>query len=119
MSDHGSPRSMDLRAWRVSITPLRPWSAHPTFTVEILLGSTAMDSVEPIRSCPSAGAFDHGIETPLITSRPGKLSDGSFNAWKGFGPVAPVSSRTTTTRLLAVLPSHLRRPKNAWYTVSY
>src|SRR5260370_11880359 len=105
MSDHGSPRSMDLRAWRVSITPLRPWSAQPTYTVELLLGSTAMDSVEPIRSCPSAGAFDHGIETPLITSRPGKLSDGSFNAWKGFGPSPPLSSPPTTTSLLPEVPN--------------
>jgi len=29
---------------------LRPWSAQPTYTVELLLGSTAMERVEPIRS---------------------------------------------------------------------
>src|SRR6266436_6051351 len=95
------------------MSPWLPWSAHPTYTVELLLGSTAIDSVEPIRSCPSVGEFDHGIETALTTSRPGKLSDGSFSAWKGFGSVAPMSSRTTTTSLVAVLPSNLRQPKKA------
>src|SRR2546430_9591715 len=65
------------------MSPLLPWSAQPTYTVELLFGSTAIESVEPMRSCPRVGALDHGIETRLTTIRPGNLSDGSFNAWKG------------------------------------
>src|SRR5713226_8357318 len=76
------------------MSPLLPWSAQPTYTVELLLGSTAIDSVEPIRSCPSVGEFDQGIATALTTRRPGKLSDGSFSAWKGFGSVDTVSYGT-------------------------
>src|SRR5439155_160872 len=90
---------------------------QPTYTVELLFGSTAMESVEPIRSCPRVGAFDQGMEMFLTTRRPGNLSDGSFNAWKGLAPVAAVSSRTTTTSVVATVPLNLRQPKKAAYTV--
>ena len=53
------------------------------------------------------------MEVPLTTIRPGSLSDGSLSAWKGLGPVPPVSSRTTTTSLVAVVPLNLRQPKKA------
>src|SRR5215469_1600303 len=71
------------------MSPLLPLSAQLRYTIELLCGSTAIESVEPIRSCPSVGALDHGIETFF----------------------------TTTTSLVAVLPSNLRQPKNAAYTV--
>src|SRR5205807_9199458 len=95
------------------MSPLRPRSAQPTYTVELLFGSTAMESVEPIRSCPSVGAFDQGMEMFLTTRRPGNLSDGSFNDWKGIAPGAAVSVRTTTTSLVATVPLNLRQPKKA------
>src|SRR5260370_40051774 len=93
------------------MSPLLPWSAQPTYTMELLFGSTAMESVEPTRSCPRVGAFDQGMETRLTTIRPGNLSEGSFNAWKGLGPAPPVSSRTTTTSLVATVPLNFRHPK--------
>src|SRR5215472_2552374 len=99
------------------MSPLLPWSAQPTYTVELLFESTAMESVDPILSWPSVGAFDHGIDTFLTTRLPVILSLGSFSAWNGLAPVAAASSRTTTTSLVAVLPSNLRQPKNAAYTV--
>src|SRR5438552_16593103 len=99
------------------MSPLLPWSAHPTYTVELLFGSTAMESVDPTRSCPKVGAFDQGIEARLTTIRPGNLSDGSFKAWNGLGPVPPLSSRTTTTSLVATVPLNFRQPKKATETV--
>src|SRR5437763_802749 len=99
------------------MSPLFPLSAQLTYTIALRFGSTAMESVEPMRSCPKAGALDHGIATFFTTTRPGSLSDGSFNARKGFVPVAAASSRTTTTSLVAVFPSNFLQPKNAAYTV--
>jgi len=66
-----------------------------------------MDSVDPIRSCPSVGPFDHGMLTPWATKRPGRPSL-PMSAWNVF---AAASSRTTTTSLVATLPSKLRQPK--------
>src|SRR5215469_14018478 len=99
------------------MSPLLPLSAQLRYTIELLCGSTAIESVEPTRSCPRVGALDHGIEAFFTTTRPGNLSEGSVSARKGFAPVAAASSRTTTTSLVAVLPSNLRQPKNAAYTV--
>src|SRR6267143_4410578 len=57
------------------------------------------------------------MEVRLTTRRPGSLSAGSLSDRKGLGPVPPASSRTTTTSLVAALPSNLRQPKKAAYTV--
>src|SRR5438270_1439259 len=111
--DHVTPRSAERRTWSVQLAPLLPRSAQPTYTVELLFGSTAIESVEPIRSCPSVGAFDQGMEIFLTTRRPGNLSVGSLNARKGVAPVAAVSSRITTMSLVATVPLNLRQPKKA------
>src|SRR5205823_14391241 len=99
------------------MSPLLPLSAQPTYTIELLFGSTAIESVEPIRSCPSAGALDHGMEAFFTTTRPGSLSEGSVSARKGLAPAAAAPSRTTTTSLVAVSPSTLRQPNTAAYAV--
>src|SRR2546430_16997618 len=97
------------------MSPLLPWSAHPTYTVELLFGSTAMESVDPTRSCPKVGAFDQGIDARLTTIRPSTLSDGSFKAWNGLRPVPPLASRTTKTQLVATEPLNFRHHKKATY----
>src|SRR5207253_10103543 len=104
------------------ITILRPHSGstlfpHTTLFLSLCIASTAIDSVEPMRSCPSVAAFDQGIVTWVATRRPGRWSDGSSRCRKGVAPVAPLSSRTTTTSLVTSDPVFERQPKYATYTV--
>src|SRR5438034_6804790 len=71
-----------------------------------------------MRSCPSVGALDQGMVTPVATRRPGRWSDGSTRSRNGVAPVAPLSSRTTTTSLVTSAPAFERQPKYATYTRS-
>src|SRR4051794_11097367 len=82
-----------------------------------LLGSTARDKVEPMRWLPSAGPLTHGIETPVTTRMPAMPSPGSTNAVNGLLPTPQVSSRTTTTSIVANEPFQLVQRRNAVYTV--
>src|SRR2546426_12072577 len=99
------------------MSPVPTRSAHARYTLLLWSASTAIDSVEPMRSCPSVGAFDQGMVTWVATRRPGRLSDGSTRARKGVAPVAPLSSRPTTTSLVTSDPAFERQPKYATYTV--
>src|SRR5437016_13155577 len=99
------------------MSPVPTRSAHARYTVSLWSASTAIDRVEPMRSCPSVGAFDQGMVTWVATSRPGRWSDGSTRSRKGVAPVAPLSSRTTTTTLVTFDPVFERQPKYATYTV--
>jgi len=58
---------------------------NPTYTVELLFGSTAMESVEPIRSCPNVGAFDQGDRDLLDDQPPGQFVRWIFQSLKRFG----------------------------------
>src|SRR5256712_12375759 len=99
------------------MSPVPTRSAHARSTLLLGGASTAIDSVERMRSCPSVGAFDQGMVTWVATRRPGRLSDGSTRSRKGVAPVAPLSSRTTTTSLVTSDPAFERQPKYATYTV--
>src|SRR5881398_1339048 len=99
------------------MSPVPARSAHARYTVSLCNGSTAIARVEPMRSCPSVGALDHGMVTWVATSRPGRWSDGSTRFRKGVALVAPLSSRTTTTSLVTVDAVFERQPKYATYTV--
>src|SRR5690348_3002618 len=99
------------------MSPFPTRSAQATYTVSLWSGSTAIESVGPMRSWPRVGAFDQGIVTWVATRRPGRLSDGSTRWRNGAVPVAPLSSRTTTTSLVTFDPTCERQPKYATYTV--
>src|SRR5438128_5864072 len=99
----------------MSHVPTRP--AQARYTLSLSTASTAIDRVEPMRSCPSVGALDQGMVTWVATKRPGRLSDGSPRSRKGLAPAAPLSSRTTTTSLVTSDPAFERQPKYATYTV--
>src|SRR2546427_11961664 len=99
------------------MSPVPTRSAHARYTLSLWSASTASDSVDPMRSCPSVGAFDQGMVTWVATRRPGRGSDGSTRARHGVAPVAPLSSRTTTTSLVTSDPAFERQPKYATYTV--
>src|SRR5436853_7382508 len=65
------------------MSPVPTRSAHARYTLSLCSASTAIDSVEPMRSCPSVAAFDQGIVTWVATRRPGRWSDGSSRCRKG------------------------------------
>src|SRR2546425_8958107 len=90
------------------MSPVPTRSAHARYTLSLWSASTAIDSVDPMRSCPSVGALDQGMVTPVATRRPGRWSDGSTRSRKGVAPVAPLSSRTTTTSLVTSAPAFER-----------
>src|SRR5689334_2468531 len=99
------------------MSPVPTRSAQARYTLSLWSGSTAIDKVEPMRSWPSVGALDQGMVTWVATRRPGRWSDGSTRSRNGTGPVAPLSSRTTTTSLVTSDPAVERQPKYATYTV--
>src|SRR6266516_7170447 len=72
-----------------------------------------------MRSCPRVGSFEKTIVRLVATRRSGWLSDGSRRSRNGVVPVAPLSSRATTTSVVIVSPALLRQPKYATYTVLF
>src|ERR1700685_508917 len=91
-------------------------------TLELLLGSTASDRVEPVLSCPSVFWFDQAMVRFCRTRLPTLPSFGSVSAWNGLDPIPPLSSRTTTRSAVRVQagvqgPDVLVQEKNAAYTV--
>src|SRR6266849_10768059 len=99
------------------MSPVPTRSAHAWYTLSLWSASTAIDRVDPMRSCPSVGEFDQGMVTRVATRRPGRLSDGSTRSRNGVAPVAPISSRTTTTSLVTSDTEFEGEPKYATYTV--
>src|SRR5256885_12946599 len=73
------------------MSPVPTRSAHARYTVSLWSASTAIDRVEPMRSCPSVGALDQGMVTWVATRRPGRWSEGSTRSRNGAAPVAPLS----------------------------
>src|SRR5688572_19875096 len=89
-------------------------------------GSTARESVEPIRWLPrgltvGTSRFTQGIVTPATTRFPANQSPESTNAVKGVAPIPQESSRTTTTSATTLAdddePLKVRQPKKAAYMV--
>src|SRR6266480_1615006 len=70
------------------MSPVPTRSAHARYTLSLWSASTAIDSVDPTRSCPSVGALDQGMVTWIATRRPGRWSDGSTRSRKGVAVVA-------------------------------
>src|SRR2546426_8959552 len=96
---------------------IRDYKVTGVQTCALPISSTAIDRVEPMRSCPSVGALDQGMVTWVATRRPGRWSEGSTRSRNGVVPVAPLPSRTTTTSLVTSAPAFDRQPKYATYTV--
>src|SRR2546430_11940018 len=51
------------------LSPVPTRSAHARYTLSLWSASTAIDRVDPMRSCPSVGALDQGMVTWVATRR--------------------------------------------------